>query len=115
MPSARLVAHLADSELFGRQICERFHCKAFRWQSYIVKPTVRSRFWQSHIIVGSRPIGEGGPNNSPGRSIQSLGSTQRFAMIAASSRFEVPSARSDFTNKSSDTVGSPASIFATRD
>src|SRR6185437_8046534 len=36
-------------------------------------------------------------------------------MIAASSLFDAPSARIDFTSKSRDTVGSPASIFATRD
>src|SRR5579863_1217676 len=36
-------------------------------------------------------------------------------MIAASSLFDAPSARIDFTRRSSDTVGSPASIFATRD
>lgn len=40
---------------------------------------------------------------------------QRPAMIEAKSRLYVPSARSDFTSKSSDTVGSPASILATRD
>lgn len=40
---------------------------------------------------------------------------QRFAMICANSRFDVPSASSDFTSRSSETVGSPASIFATRD
>src|ERR1700733_2938171 len=36
-------------------------------------------------------------------------------MIAARSLLEAPSASIDFTSKSSDTVGSPASIFATRD
>jgi hypothetical protein len=36
-------------------------------------------------------------------------------MIAASSRFDAPSAKSDLTSRSRDTVGSPASIFATRD
>src|SRR6266540_7191545 len=35
-------------------------------------------------------------------------------MICPISRFVVPSTRSERTNKSSDTVGSPASIFATR-
>src|SRR5450432_166782 len=36
-------------------------------------------------------------------------------MIAANSLFEVPSASIDLTSKSSETVGSPASILATRD
>jgi alkylhydroperoxidase family enzyme len=36
-------------------------------------------------------------------------------MIAASSLVDAPSARIDLTSRSSDTVGSPASIFATRD
>src|SRR5580698_6065250 len=36
-------------------------------------------------------------------------------MIAANSLFEVPSANIDLTSKSSETVGSPASILATRD
>jgi hypothetical protein len=36
-------------------------------------------------------------------------------MICPRSRFEAPRARSDRTSRSSDTVGSPASIFATRD
>src|SRR5271170_7622309 len=37
------------------------------------------------------------------------------AMIVANSRLDVPRAKSDFTSRSSDTVGSPASILATRD
>src|SRR5277367_488261 len=37
------------------------------------------------------------------------------AMIVANSRLDVPSANSDLTSRSSDTVGSPASILATRD
>ena len=36
-------------------------------------------------------------------------------MIAASSRFDAPRASSDRSMRSRDTVGSPASIFATRD
>jgi len=40
---------------------------------------------------------------------------QLRVMIAASSRFEVPRAKSDFTRRSSETVGSPASILATLD
>src|SRR5208282_5070737 len=36
-------------------------------------------------------------------------------MIAPNSLFEVPSANIDLTSKSSETVGSPASILATRD
>jgi hypothetical protein len=36
-------------------------------------------------------------------------------MIAANSRFDAPSANSDRSSRSRDTVGSPASIFATRD
>ncbi len=40
---------------------------------------------------------------------------QRAVIIRASSRFEVPSASSDRTRRSSDTDGSPDSIFATRD
>src|ERR1700735_5258478 len=36
-------------------------------------------------------------------------------MIVANSRLDVPSASSDLTSRSSDTVGSPASILATRD
>ena len=40
---------------------------------------------------------------------------QRREMIAASSRFEAPRASKDFTRRSRETVGSPDSIFATRD
>jgi hypothetical protein len=40
---------------------------------------------------------------------------ERCVMICASSRFVVPSASNDLTNRSRDTVGSPDSIFATRD
>lgn len=36
-------------------------------------------------------------------------------MVFARSFLETPSARSDFTSRSIETVGSPASIFATRD
>ena len=43
------------------------------------------------------------------------GGLQGLAMIVAYSRFVVPSANSDFTSRSSDTVGSPASILAMRD
>ena len=41
--------------------------------------------------------------------------SQRRPMIWPSSRFEAPSASRDRTNRSSETVGSPASILATRD
>src|SRR6266566_10015221 len=58
---------------------------------------------------GACPAWSSGPSTSP------LGGRQLRAMIAASSRFDVPSASSDFTNKSSETVGSPASILATLD
>ena len=39
----------------------------------------------------------------------------RRPMMAARSRFDAPSASSDLMRRSSETVGSPASIFATRD
>lgn len=38
-----------------------------------------------------------------------------YEIVRPSSFFETPSASSDFISKSIDTVGSPASIFATRD
>lgn len=53
---------------------------------------------------------------APGGTINSLTTAcYRFAMMSANSRIDAPSVSSDFTSKSRETLGSPASIFATRD
>ncbi len=41
--------------------------------------------------------------------------SNRYEIVRPSSFFDMPSASSDLTSRSIDTVGSPASIFATRD
>lgn len=76
--------------------------------------------WRAAVQVSASPatsrIHQPGALSRQGTfSEASSGAHQCRAMMLASSRLEAPNASSDFTMRSSDTVGSPASIFATSD